>query len=319
MQLTLFPEPPEIQRLQYERDKLQRAQAAPTTEAGYAHDLKHFCAWCERMGRSALPATPDTLSLYITGLLTLGRTASTASRCAAGVAYAHRRRGLESPLTGEVRDILWGARRLRGEKPRQMRPITLAQLREMAASFAAEDTPLAARNRAIVVIGFASALRRSNLAALAFADLDFREEGVAIHVRREKQDQGGRGRIIGIPCGAQAASCPVRCLEAWLGHRGRHAGPLFTRLDAGAVDRRAGLTGNAIRSVVKAAIGRIGLDSAEYGPHSLRAGFITEAGERGVGHLAIAGHTGHRSLDSLRRYFRPLDVFRANACTALGM
>jgi integrase len=138
-------------------------------------------------------------------------------------------------------------------------------------------------------------------------------------VRREKQDPAGQQRrVVAVPTGADAVSCPVECLRAWLSRRGRcQEGPVFTRLDNPRPLR--GLTGNAILHIVKQAVARIGLDARQYGAHSLRAGLITACGERGVSPLVIAAQSGHRSLDSLQRYFRPVDAFRSNACASLGL
>ncbi len=318
--LRLLPPPPAIETLRSERESFQLACAAPRTIADYAFDLKHFSAWCERMARSPLPSSPDTLSLYVTDLLTQGRKTSTVARYAAGVAYAHRAAGLESPLTQPVKDTLWGARRIRAEQIHQMRPLTTRQVRKIARVLAAEKTPYAQRNRAIVLVGFASALRRSNLAALRLEDVEFCAEGLRIRIRHEKQDRRGVGRTLAIPFGQHKASCPVRALRAWLKVRGQQRGALFTRLDNG---RRPGdvrpLAGNTIAVIVKQAIAGIGLDARLYGPHSLRAGLICEAGQKGVPHLVIAAHVGHTSLASLQRYFRPSDAFKVNACSALGL
>jgi integrase len=107
-------------------------------------------------------------------------------------------------------------------------------------------------------------------------------------------------------------------LEAWLALRGREDGPVFTRLDHARQGAGERLTGNAIWVRVKRAVARIGLDPQQYGPHSLRAGLITAAGQAGVSHLVIARQSGHKSLDCLQRYFRP-DLFGANAAGMVGL
>lgn len=262
-----FGSNPKIERLYVERETFQRAHAARTTLRGYAHDWKHFAAWCDEMQRCALPATPDTLSLYITDLLLRRKKVTTAARIVCGVAYTHRQNGAASPVTTEVRNILWGARRLRLELPRQMKPLTLAQVREIAAALESDGTPRTIRDRALVVLGFASALRRSNLAALLLGEIEFCAEGLRIRVRREKQDPAGlRRRIIGVPYGQDLTFCPVGCLHAWLNIRGTESGPLFTRLDPARDHDLQGLSLNGIARVVKAAVARIGLDPTLYGP-----------------------------------------------------
>lgn len=305
---------PEIEKLCSARDSLVDAHASPVTLANYRWEWKHFSAWCERMGRAALPASSDSLSLYLTDMLTQGKNPLTAARATAAIVYFHRERGFESPRSEEVKRILWGARRSCAKQPRQMQPVTLAQVREVAHTLAADASPKSIRDRAIVVIGFASALRRSNLAALDLADVAFVQQGLAILVRKEKNDRLSRGRVVGVPHGQDPGSCPVRCLEAWLAIRGAEPGPLFTSM----ISPLGRLAGDTIWVVVKAAIARV-TDATRYGPHSLRAGFITEAGLQGVPLLVIARQSGHQSLDVLQRYFRPIDAFRANPCTAIGI
>jgi integrase len=176
----------------------------------------------------------------------------------------------------------------------------------------------AARDTAIVVLGFATALRRANLAALQVDDVTFCDQGMTVLVRREKQDKQSAGRRIGVPFGQNEATCAVLSLKAWLALRGTKPGPLFTQLNYRKITL-APLSLNAIGNIVKSAIALAGLDSTNYGPHSLRSGFITEAGLADVGALAIAQQSGHKSLDSLKRYFRPADLFRHNAASKVGL
>ena len=308
---------PDIARLQIEVDKLQHARMAVATERGYAHDWRTFRTWCERAGRQALPASPETLSLFIADQLA-SKKVVTVCRYAAGVGFIHRREGFPSPLDGSVHQTLRGARRMRAEQPRQMQPLTVAQLRTVAARL--KGSPVAIRNRAIVVVGFATAIRRANLAALSFEDLTFCEEGFCILVKREKQNREGvAGRVVAVPFGRNRITCPVRALEAWLKIRGRSPGPLFTRLDNASGTDLHPLSCNAIGKIVKGAIAGAGIDARQYGPHSLRSGFITEAGIAGASTLVIAAHVGHKSLESTARYFRPASLFRANCAGLVGL
>jgi integrase len=170
----------------------------------------------------------------------------------------------------------------------------------------------------VLVIGFLSALRRCNLVALTLEDVEFCPEGLILTVRREKQDQSGRGRHIGLPKGKRKETCPVRCLEAWIDIRGAEPGPLFTRLGRGH-EGKPMTRGDAIAQVVKDAVEMLGLDPNEYGGHSLRSGFITAAAEAGVGELTIASQTGHRDMSVLRRYIRRASVWKANAAGMIGL
>lgn len=318
MQLHMFPLDPELVRLQLERAKLQTAVLSKNTLISYGYDWAMFTAWCLTMGRAALPASPETVALYLTAILSEGLKVVTASRRGCAIAHHHRGSGLLSPITTEIHELLLGAQRSRCEQPRQMRPLSVAQLREISKALAAKGTNAAIRDRAVLVMGFASALRRSSLAALMIEDIEFTARGFIIQVRREKNDQQGRGRLIGVPPGKRAATCPVRCLRAWLKIRGRRPGPLFFRLDGNSKGKA--MDGEGVERIVKRGVKLIGLDPRDrWSAHSLRSGFVTAAGEAGIGDLLIAAQTGHQNMAVLRKYFRRTELFRSNPCALLGL
>jgi integrase len=297
-------------------EKLDHALLAQNTHKGYRADWRIFRRWCDSEGLAALPATPETLALYIAVRLTMPRKVSTVRRHVCAIGYMHKRAGLDSPVTAHVCELLRGARRLRQERVRQMKPLTLDDLRAIAAALAVEDTPIAARDRAIVLVGFASALRSASLVDLTLQDAEFGEKGLTLAIRREKTDQEGKGRLIGVPFGHNG-TCPVAALQAWVARRGSYAGPLFTVCNGG--DTRRAMQAEQVCRIVQGCLVRIGRDPDGYGSHSIRSGFVTAAGEQNVSDLLIAAQTGHRDIATLRGYFRRTDVFRANACAMLGL
>jgi integrase len=307
-----------VRHLELARAGYRQALLTPNTRRGYSYDWAMFAGWCKLIGRDSLPASADTVSLYATDQLG-GHKISTAARRVASITQMHRSHDFASPVTPAVRDLFAGARRLRPELPHQVRALSVDELRSVAAKLGRDGSARALRDRAILVIGFASALRSASLTALELEDAEFVPEGIRIQVRREKQDQEGKGRWIGLPRGRHQGTCPVRSLQAWLDRRGAAPGPLFTRLDGHARAAAIALQPERICQIVQDAVARIGLDRALYGGHSLRAGFVTTAGECGVGELLIASQTGHRDMSTLRRYFRRRDLWRSNACAALGL
>lgn len=312
-QQLLFPRAvPSLAELDVERLWLSDAVLAPRTRKAYAHDWLQFCRWCDAVGRCPMPASTETVLLYLTNLLG-ARKISTGFRHTSSITHAHKAAGLASPCTALVWRLLDGAQRVRLEQPVQKAPVTLEHLRAICQQPAAGA--VAVRDRAIILFGFASALRRSNIVALNLADIEFTAAGVVVHVGQEKQDQHGKGRLIGIPIG-HGETCPVAALRAWLEARRSWAGPLFCSIQRGRPSPLR-IPPNRVNLIVKAAVGGLGLDARLYGAHSLRAGFVTEAIQAGVLEFVIAAQTGHRSLASLRRYFRASDPFRANACSAL--
>lgn len=300
-----------------ERTRLVCSTRSKHTISGYACDWKDFSKWTEACSRRSLPASSETVALYITDMLRRERRISTCERHFSSILHHHRESGFPAPAGTEVRAILAGAQRLRGEHPRGKAPIGLLDLRKIVSAVAADDDK-SVRDRAIILLGFATALRRSNIADLLLADLRFVAEGVTVHVRREKQDQQAKGRTIGVPLGKSPETCPVGALTKWLDRRGSAPGPVFTQVRNRRISMH-GVRGELVSSVIKSAVQAIGLDPAQYAGHSLRAGFVTEALEAGVGELVVMTQTGHRSLSTLRRYFRPRDPFRRNACSAIGL
>ena len=290
-----------ISDLQSELLKFTSALRAPNTESGYRYDAAAFRAWSLQMGLVSLPASPDTLGLWVTSMLVHGLKVSTCGRRVAAVAHLHRSHGFPSPATREVRDILHGARRLRTERVDQVLPLALGELRQIAVKLIGEDTPQSIRDWCMILIGFSAALRNSSTAALLLSDVEFTDQGVVLKIRRSKTDQLGKGREIGLTFGQHTETCPVAALHRWIERRGGFAGPLFTRFD-GHPPRDRALLPERIGQIVQEAIRDVGLDSRLYGGHSLRRGFVTEAGLNGVPDLVIAATTGHRDMSTLRKY-----------------
>jgi integrase len=307
------------EKLTIARTHLNDALLSKCTHRGYRYDWQRFQDWCKRMEVPSLPAITDTLALYITDMIAGGSKVSTATRRVAAIVRMHRVDGLPSPVTPEIRTLLRGARRAKHERPRQVRPLSLADLRAISTDLAEKGTPIDIRNRALCVLGFASALRSVNIATLLLEDIEFAAEGLLLRIGREKSDQEGKGRLIGLPRGKRPETCPVLCLNAWLEHRGTLPGPVFTRFDTGRASLEKPIRAERICQIVQQCISNIGLNAKLYGSHSLRSGFVTAAGEAGVGELLIAAQTGHKDLSMVRRYFRRRDAFRSNAAALLDL
>jgi integrase len=308
---------PEFEQLEAARFQYKHASLAPRTVASYASDWRVFEAWCLAAGRVSLPATPDTVELYITDIIGRGRKVTSAERHVIAIAHRHREAGHSTPCSAAVGAVLSGARRLLCQKPSQKDALRLEDLQAMVMAIGS-DTPIRARNSAMLLFGFATALRRANLASLRREHLTFTADGILVWVVGEKQDRKGDGREIAIPLGEHEATCPVRAVRRWLDCCAPGPGPLFCRVMRGHPNGKP-LLGNRIAQIVQDAAAGIGLDRRRYGAHSLRAGLTTEGLNRGVAEITLARHTGHRSLDTLRIYARSRDPFRRSAAGMVGL
>ncbi len=159
------------------------------------------------------------------------------------------------------------------------------------------------RDRALLLIGFAGGLRRSELVGLDLTDLEFVREGLIVTLRRSKTDQEGRGRRIGIPH-ARGRWCPVRELQAWIEAAEIEEGSLFRSLRKGGFVLDDRLSGEAVSALIKRHVRGIGLEPAKFSGHSLRAGFVTSAARAGIATHLIRAQTGHASDATMAHYIR---------------
>jgi site-specific recombinase XerD len=292
-----------------------KASKAPATQAAYGSDFRIFEDWCAARGLSALPATAAALCGFLADEAAAGKRASTLGRRLAAIRYFHRAAGHDTPTGDEkVRAVLSGIRRTIGAAPVRKRAATS----DMVIAMSATGTSLRAlRDRAIILLGFAGAFRRSELVALDVDDLEEAPEGLLVTIRRSKTDQEGIGRKVAIPRGEIA--CPVTALRAWLEAAGITEGAIFRRVlnkrAQRVADRR--LAARNVATIVKAAAAKLGLGASAFAGHSLRAGFVTSAVKRGANLIKITDVTGHRSLEMLKTYSRDAEAFVGHAGAGL--
>jgi site-specific recombinase XerD len=290
-----------------------RALAARTVQT-YDEQWRYFAAWCAARGVEALPASPVTLAAYLAARADEGRTASTIAVSVAAVRRAHSLAGLASPAAHPVVEAtLAGVRRTVGTRPRQVAAAERDDVRAMVAALDASSSRGLGpkRDRALLLVGFAAALRRTELVALDVADVTFAPEGMLVLVRRSKTDQTAEGRTLAIRFGAHPETCPVRALRAWLDAAGITEGAVFrsTRNHSTLGPR---LTGAMVARIVKGAALAAGLDATRYSGHSLRAGWATSAAKAGVDDRAIMDRGRWTSRATVDRYVRRATAFEAS-------
>jgi site-specific recombinase XerD len=287
---------------------------ATNTKRAYRGDWDRFVAWCIDVGTDYLPASSQTVAAYLVRLAREGRRVSTVERAAAAISQAHQMAGEVPPTSSVVvRETMKGLRREVGTAQSQKAPVMAEHLRRMVEHL--PWTPLGLRDRALLLLGWSGAFRRSEIVALNVEDIEESPEGMVVTVRRSKTDQDGNGRRVGIPFGEQL--CPVRAVRSWLISAGISSGPIFRPISRGGrvLDRR--ISDKTVARAVKGAAEAAGYDAKKYAGHSLRSGFATEAGRAGKSERSIMRQTGHRSERQVRRYIQDGRLFED--CAAVGL
>jgi integrase len=288
---------------------LVRDSLAPNTSRAYLSDLSEF----ERWGGS-IPASPEIVASYLAARADTLAVASLV-RHVASISKAHLARGLPNPTRSElVRATLRGIRRTRGTAQREAKPLLRDDL--LLVLDAMGEGLKATRDRALLLVGFAGALRRSELVGLDLGDIEQVRQGIILTLRRSKTDQGGQGRKIGIPYG-RTRWCPIASLQGWLAESGITGGAIFRPVDRHGRIQPARLSGEAVSLVVRERVAAAGLDPTQYSGHSLRAGLATSAAQAGVPTWRIRAQTRHASDAMLNRYIRDGEIFTENAAGAV--
>jgi len=179
----------------------------------------------------------------------------------------------------------------------------------------ASTGPKGLRDRALTLLGFAGAFRRSELVALDVSDLQETEAGLIVTIRRSKTDQEGQGRMVAIVRGSIA--CPIQAVRNWLDAAKIENGPLFRPVAKGGKIMDGRLSDKQVARTIKALAMRLGLDGAVFGGHSLRSGFLTSAAARGASIFKMADQSGHKNMDTLRCYVRNAELFQDHAGAGL--
>ncbi len=281
------------------------AAKSDNTRRTYASQWGLFERWCAARSLPALPAATETVVAYLVELADAGRAAATIELALVAVSQRHALAGHPSPREHPVvKAVRQGIRRTIGTAQEGKAPLLAAELRRALEEAPERATRLATlRDRALLLIGWSGAFRRSEIVAFELAHVRFVPEGVELFIRRGKTDQTGEGRWVPLPSGRDPITCPVRALRAWLAEAGITSGRVFRRVDHwGHVGPSLGA--HAVYQLVRRAAAAAGLDESAFGGHSLRSGLVTEAARRGRGEAAIMKITGHTSVIMVRRYMK---------------
>lgn len=322
-----------------ERFRLQSLSRG--TRRAYAHALREYVTFCDRHDLCALPAEAETVCRFLADY-GLSRKPPSLGIARAAIRWVHRRASLPSPTDHPyVAEVVEGHARMVGTKPTQKYALTTSDIVAMCCAMDAEGGILAIRDRAMMLLGFAGAFRRSEITSrdeyedgdetvcLAISDLVFDRFGVTIVLRKSKTDQAGAGADVRVVYGLKKETCAVLALQCWLEllkQRGIETGPVFRsvyakgdRLFGDAIIRNRPLTPGCLVDRLKYWAAKIGLDPRTIGGHSLRAGHVTTAAQGGASVFSIAEQGRWKNLSTVQRYYRRATSHVDNSSSVLGL
>lgn len=309
---------PELLEILENAQNFLTTTVADSTREIYARDWKGFIRWCNSLGLPHLPSSPDVVACYFTALAMKDFRITTIRRHCAAIAAAHREAGYPTPTSHPaIKELLRGITRQIGSPAKPVDALLSEDIKRMAAAL--PDTFMGARDKALILIGFAGAFRRSEIVGLNVDDISNRDEGIVLLLRHSKTDQQGKGRWVGIPYGKNPDTCPVTALRRWLEVSELSEGAIFRGLDKHNHLVSDRLSRRSVGNVIKRAAEAAGLDPVKYSGHSLRSGHCTQASRAGVAEHIIARQTGHKSMSSLKRYIRLGRIFEENSADALDL
>jgi integrase len=311
------------------------AQAqSENTRMAYASDWAVFQAWCETQGAIALPADSTVVLAFLVD--TAGHVkVSTQRRRLSAIKEMQRQAGYHLDTTSALfRDTWKGIRRAHGQPPVKKSALLTPLLRRALATL--PDNLTGIRDRALLLIGFAGALRRTELAAVEVtarpgADrIEEMGEGLVVHLASSKGDQEGAGQAVGIPFGLHPETCPVRALRAWLQAGQITEGRIFRQINRHGHVGAEALCDHSVAFIIKRAIvaGELGNGASEeealvtarrFAGHSLRSGLATSAAANDTpGHL-IQRQLRHKKFDTTVGYIQDAELLKKNAAAMVGL
>lgn len=293
--------------LEAAREYVHRA-VPKNTQRAYRADWADFSDFCREHRSSNLPADPRTVVAYVVARADSLKPSSLRRRLAA-IGKMHAVKGFPNPCTTEaVKAAMKGVEATFGIRVEAKAPATFDAISRMVATFDGRNDLEALRARALLLVGYAGAFRRSELCALEARDLRWTTEGVVILVRRSKTDQRGEGLQKAIPY-IGGPTCAASALASWMRTTGIEAGPVFRPFSAAGTVLPKALSPQSVALIVKSTAEKAGLDASSFSGHSLRAGHVTEARARGVADSATMQTTGHKRTETLEMYDRRNNPF----------
>jgi site-specific recombinase XerD len=283
---------------------------AASTRKAYRSDLTIFVGWCNAHGVEAMPASPATIADFLASQANDSISPSTLNRRIAAIRYAHEAAGVNSPTTDKlVSATMKGIKRTIGARVEKKSAATVDRVYAMIAQCDTK-TLQGKRDKAILLLGFAGAFRRSELTSLQVSDIEFVEAGAKVTIRKSKTDQEGEGQSIAIYNGKLDV---IGILKEYLSTAGIVEGAVFRPITKSDKIRDQAITDKSIAKIVKRYAEAAGLNPDDFSGHSLRSGFITSAAEAGANLFKIMDVSRHKSVQTVRGYVRAAEAFKDHA------
>ena len=274
--------------------------------------MKDFNKWCEINGQIPFPVSPETLAAYVSHLADTCKWA-TINRRLAAISKLHQLNNSETPTQNRIFKIVMdGIKRTKGVRQKQAPAFKLNILKQLLRDFETK-THADLRNKALLLLGFTGAFRRSELVALNVEDLNFTEEGLVVSMQKSKTNQYGDYEEKAIFYSPEAILCPIRTLQNWIKTLEKTNDALFVRVRKGDKITKHRLTDKTVNDLVKTYFGE------EFSAHSLRASFITIAKINGADDSEIMRQSKHKTSAMIQRYTRIEDIKKHNAGMKLGL
>jgi len=296
--------------------KYLRAGKSANTKRTYKAQWADFERFCETVNAKPLPADVAVIGRYFTALADAGASLSKIRTAKAAIAFAHKAANHPDPTQAQnVSLLLSGIARLIGKPASKKKPVLRDDLRAMVSRL--PQTAKGKRDKAIVLVGFAGAFRRSELAGLDMAYVDFEKDQVIVTLPKSKTDQTGEGKKKHLPRLANdGLLCPYRALQDWLDVAGITSGPVFRPMDRHGNVGNTAISDKLVARLVKSLAQRAGLDARKFAGHSLRSGYITQGSIDGQADGDMAQQTG-QTTQTLQNYKQNAGVAATRATRAI--
>jgi len=299
-------------------EEFARAALSEASLRAYRADWAHFLAWCEAAGRQGLPASAETICDYLASMATTHKR-STIQRRLVTIGQAHRFAGEPWARSHpKIRSTLKGMFRLHGQPATKAAALCLDETVQLVGAC---DGFAGLRDRAMFLVAFAGALRRSEVAAMQVRDLGFEKAGLRLFLPKSKTDQEGEGEILGIPNGSNPDTCPVSALKRWL-QAAPTDGAVFRAIRANGEVMDEGLHPDSIGRILQKRAAEAGITAGpreRVSAHGLRAGYITEAYRRGARDEEIMAQSRHSDLRTMHGYIRRAKLLTAEQKVFVGL